>query len=53
MFLNSSGFPYFQRNVEPWLPFVFNEGGRGFTLSVYRKPFCVRVYLAGRAWSFG
>jgi hypothetical protein len=33
--------------------FVFNEGGRGFTLSVYRRPFAARVYLAGRAWAWG
>jgi len=30
--------------------YVFNEAGRGFTLSVYRRPFAVRVYLAGRVF---
>ncbi len=34
--------------------FVINEAGRGFTLSVYRRPFAVRVYLAGRVfWLWG
>lgn len=34
------------------VPFVFNEGGRGFTLSIYRRPLGVRVYLAGRVWEW-
>ena len=29
---------------------VFNEAGRGFTLSIYRHPFAIRVYLAGRVF---
>jgi hypothetical protein len=34
--------------------YVFNEAGRGFTLSIYNKPFAVRVYLAGRVfWLWG
>jgi hypothetical protein len=32
--------------------FVFNEAGRGFTLSVYRRPLGLRVYLAGRVWEW-
>jgi hypothetical protein len=32
--------------------FVFNEGGRGLTLSVYRNPFGLRVYLAGHVWQW-
>jgi hypothetical protein len=35
------------------VPFVFNEGGRGFTLSIYRRPFGLRIYLAGRVWDWG
>lgn len=30
--------------------FVFNEGGRGVTFSVYREPFAWRLYVAGRVW---
>jgi len=42
--------PLFQFLPREWLWFVFNEGGRGFTLSIYRGPFGVRVYLAGSVW---
>ena len=35
------------------VPIAINEGGRGFTLSVYRDG-AVRVYLAGRVfWLWG
>ncbi len=30
--------------------FVFNEGGRGLTVSIYRRPSACRVYLAGRVF---
>ncbi len=33
--------------------FSFNEGGRGFTLSVYRNPYGLRIYLAGLVWEWG
>jgi hypothetical protein len=33
--------------------FVFNEGGRGFTLSIYRQPRGLRIYFAGRVWEWG
>jgi hypothetical protein len=47
--------PFFTRPLFSYHPvshvaFVFNEGGRGFTLSIYRRPFAARVYLAGRVW---
>ena len=44
-------FPLFQFWPRDAVVFVFNEGGRGFTLSIYRRPFGIRVYLAGHAWS--
>ncbi|MES1994440.1 MAG: hypothetical protein V4457_12825 [Pseudomonadota bacterium] len=31
--------------------FVINEGGRGFTFTLYFKPFSVRIYLAGWVWN--
>ena len=31
----------------------FNEGGRGFTLSLYRCPRGLRIYIAGRVWEWG
>ena len=50
--------PFFSRPLFSYSPtshvaFVVNEGGRGFTLSVYRRPFAVRVYLAGHVWMWG
>lgn len=48
MFHNSAGKPLVAN-----LPnfFVINEAGRGFTLTVYKKPFGVRIYIAGRVWN--
>ena len=45
--------PLFCYSPTSQVAFVFNEGGRGFTLSVYRGPFAVRVYLAGHSWMWG
>jgi hypothetical protein len=46
-------FPLFQfRPKNDMAAFVFNEGGRGFTLSIYRYPCTarLRVYVAGHVW---
>jgi len=51
-FRNSAGLPLLQFFSSAWVACVLNEGGRGFTLSIYRRPFGVRVYLAGRAWAW-
>jgi hypothetical protein len=44
--------PLFQFMPRADIAFVFNEGGRGFTLSLYRHPLGLRIYLAGfvRYW---
>jgi hypothetical protein len=46
---NSSGFPWFQFRKSALVPFVFNEAGRGLTISIFNRPSLtrVRVYLAG------
>jgi len=44
--------PLFAFSRTSSVAFVFNEGGRGLTVSVYRRPFALRIYLAGyvRVW---
>ena len=42
--------PLFQFMPRAGVAFVFNEGGRGFTLSIYRRPLAIRIWLAGRVW---
>jgi hypothetical protein len=44
--------PLFQVMPRPGILFVFNEGGRGFTLSLYRRPWGLRIYLAGHVWEW-
>jgi hypothetical protein len=45
-------FPLVQFAPRPRIAFVFNEGGRGLTVSIYRRPYGLRIYLAGyvRIW---
>jgi hypothetical protein len=50
--LREHRFPLFQFMPRAGILFVLNEGGRGFTLSLYSRPLGLRVYLAGRVWAW-
>ena len=44
---NSFGCPWVAVRPIAEIALVINEGGRGFTLTVFRKPLGLRIYLAG------
>lgn len=42
---NGNGFPWLNLRKAHDIPFVFNEGGRFVTFTVYLHPFALRLYL--------